>query len=477
MKTKMNFTDFNSFIQQNIGKPVIAVQGLGFVGSVMSLVCSNALTKDYSVLGVDVPEMEDRIKSLNQGIFPLVAEDPKIEIYFRNALQKGNFFATSDFNSFSYADIIIVDINLDVSKTKNQDESLNSFDVDLSSFKNAIGTIGSCCKEDVLVLVETTVPPGTCHKIVAPILHEKLSDRGLTTSKIKIAHSYERVMPGPAYIDSIQNYPRVYAGIDEKSADAAECFLKTIIDTSKCTLTRLSNTTATEMAKVLENSYRATNIAFAVEWSRFAEEAGVDLWSIVNAIRVRPTHSNLMFPNIGVGGYCLTKDPLLASWARKNYFGSEDDLEMSVSSVSTNDQMPLFAYQRLKSVFGSLDNKRILLFGVSYRGDVGDTRFSPVEPLFRLLKSHSCEIKVHDPYISQWHELGVPVSPDSDDVLLSNPELIIFSTAHSKYKSDGFISNLMKLNECKIFDMVGLLSNEQIGLLSQKHKISVLGRG
>ena len=117
-----------------------------------------------------------------------------------------------------------------------------------------------------------------------------------------------------------QNYPRVYSGIDYKSANAAEIFLKTIINTDKCELTRLSSTTASETAKVLENSYRACNIAFAVEWSRFAEEAGVDLWSIVNAIRVRNTHANLMFPNIGVGGYCLTKDPLLASWARKKLF-------------------------------------------------------------------------------------------------------------------------------------------------------------
>ena len=465
-----------NFLNNN-DKPIIAVQGLGFVGSVMSLVCANAITADYLVIGVDVPEMDPKIQLLNRGVFPLVAEDPKIELFFSNALKKRNFYATSDANSFSYADIIIVDINLDVKKTKNKDESLNTFDVDLRSFKDAIGTVGSYCKDDVLVLVETTVPPGTCQKLVQPILHKKLSDRGLTTSKIKIAHSYERVMPGPEYIDSIQNYPRVYSGVDEKSADAAESFLKTIIDTSKCQLTRLSNTTATEMAKVLENSYRATNIAFAVEWSRFAEEAGVDLWSIVNAIRVRPTHSNLMYPNIGVGGYCLTKDPLLASWARKNFFGSEDDLEMSVSSVSTNDQMPLFAYQRLKSVFGLLDNKRVLLFGVSYRGDVGDTRFSPVEPLFRFLKTHSCEIKVHDPYVSEWHELGVPVSSDLDDVLLKSPDLIIFSTAHTKYKSDGFISNLMKLNECKIFDMVGLFSDKQITHLRKKHKISVLGRG
>ena len=469
--------DVKSFITKNSSNSVIAVQGLGFVGSVMSLVCANAISADYLVIGVDVPEMGQKIKLLNQGVFPLVAEDPKIELYFNNALKKGNFCATSDSFSFSYADIIIVDINLDVKKTKNSDESLNFFDVDLSSFKNAIGTIGTYCKDDVLVLVETTVPPGTCQKLVEPILHEKLSDRGLTTSKIKIAHSYERVMPGPDYIDSIQNYPRVYSGIDEKSADAAESFLKTIIDTSKCKLTRLSSTTATEMAKVLENSYRATNIAFTVEWSRFAEEAGVDLWSIVSAIRVRPTHSNLMYPNIGVGGYCLTKDPLLASWARKNYFGSEDDLEMSVNSVSTNDQMPIFAYQRLKSIFGPLEKLKVVLFGISYRGDVGDTRFSPVEPLFRLLKSHSCEIKVHDPYVREWHELEIPVSSGFDDLLLVSPDLIIISTAHSKYKSDDFISNLMKLKECKIFDMVGLFSDKQISHLRKKHRISVLGRG
>ena len=159
-------------------------------------------------------------------------------------------------------------------------------------------------------------------------------------------------MPGPDYIDSIREFPRVYSGCDEKSADEVELFLKTIIDTSVCDLTRLSHTNATEMAKVLENSYRAMNISFAVEWSRFAEEAGVNLYEMVNAIRVRPTHSNLMYPGIGVGGYCLTKDPLLASWSRKNFFGSEFDLKMSINSVSVNDQMPIFAFERLIQVFG-----------------------------------------------------------------------------------------------------------------------------
>ena len=99
-------------------------------------------------------------------------------------------------------------------------------------------------------------------------------------------------MPGPEYIDSIREFPRVFAGINETSADAVEEFLNTIIDLSKCEITRLEHTNATEMAKVLENSYRAMNIAFVVEWSRFAEEAGVDLFAMVNAIRARPTHSN-----------------------------------------------------------------------------------------------------------------------------------------------------------------------------------------
>ena len=328
-----------------------------------------------------------------------------------------------------------------------------------------------------MVIVETTVPPGTCEKLIYPTLNDEFQKRNLSIDMLKVAHSYERVMPGPEYIDSIQNYPRVYSGIDDKSADAAEIFLKTIINTDKCELTRLSSTTASETAKVLENSYRASNIAFAVEWSRFAEEAGVDLWSIVNAIRVRNTHANLMFPNIGVGGYCLTKDPLLASWARKNFFGSKNDLEMSVQSVSTNDQMPVFAYQRLKSVFGQLDDQKVAFLGVSYRGDVGDTRFSPVETLYRLIKSDTSFVKVHDPYISRWDEVGLDVFSDLDVILTSDTDIIIISTAHSSYRSEELISKILSLPRCKIFDAVGLFTKKQILSLKDKHEISLIGSG
>lgn len=467
------------FLVTNQDKKVIVVQGLGFVGAVMSLVCANAITEEYAVIGVDLANENTywKIKSINDGVFPLVADDPKIAEFFGNAKAKGNFLATYDPVAYQYADVIIVDINLDVQKQSHEKGGLKEFDVNLNGFKAAIRSIGRNCRDDALVVVETTVPPGTCEKVVKPIIEEELVKRELSLKKYRLGHSYERVMPGPQYIDSIREFPRVYAGVTETSADAVEEFFKTIIDISKCDLTRLEHTNATEMAKVLENSYRAMNIAFAVEWSRFAEEAGVDLYAMVDAIRARPTHANLMYPGIGVGGYCLTKDPLLASWARKSHFGSTSDLEMSINGVSVNDQMPKFAFDRLVKVFGDVSDKKVTFLGVSYRGDVGDTRFTPVEPLVEMVRETGAKIVLHDPFVSYWEEQKCGVESDLNAVLDSTTDLIVISAGHSKYKRESTIEKLMSLSPSLIYDTIGLLSKEQLAILQSKHKVSVLGRG
>ena len=468
-----------NFLSNNVGKKVVVVQGLGFVGAVMSLVCANALTEEYAVIGIDLANKSAfwKIKSINDGVFPLIADDPKISEFFDNAKVKGNFLATYDPVAFQHADVIIVDINLDVHKESNEKGGLIAYNVNLDGFKAAIQSIGRNCRDDALVLVETTVPPGTCYQVVKPIIEQELVKRELTLKNYRLGHSYERVMPGPEYIDSIREFPRVYAGINEVSADAVEGFLNTIIDITKCEITRLEHTNATEMAKVLENSYRATNIAFAVEWSRFAEEAGVDLYAMVNAIRARPTHSNLMYPGIGVGGYCLTKDPLLASWARKSFFGSGSDLEMSINSVSVNDQMPVFAFNRLVQVFGNCSHKIVAFLGVSYRGDVGDTRFTPVDALVEMVRNTGAEIVLHDPFISYWEEQKCDVLSDIAAILELNPELIIISAGHSEYKSPSLMLKLLEIEPTNIYDTIGLLSNEQIVLLQEKHVVSILGRG
>ncbi len=468
-----------AFLSKNIGKKVVVVQGLGFVGAVMSLVCANAISEEYAVIGIDLPNEQSfwKVRSINEGTFPVIADDPKIEIFYQKAMEKGNLMATYDPIAYQFADIIIVDVNLDVFKDSNKKAVLKSFDVNLSNFESAIRSIGSNCQEDVLILVETTVPPGTCNKVVKPIIVEELKRRGLATKNFKLGHSYERVMPGPDYIDSIREFPRVYSGLNKENADDVEIFLKTIIDVSTCSLTRLESTNATEMAKVLENSYRAMNIAFAVEWSRYAEEMGVNLYGIVDAIRVRKTHSNLMYPGIGVGGYCLTKDPLLASWSRKAFFNSDSDLNMSVDSVSTNDQMPVFAFERLIKIFGPLKNLKITVLGVSYRGDVADTRFSPVEVLTNLIKETGSIVNFHDPFVLHWLEQDSDVQQDLSIALEPCPDLIIISTGHSLYKSEKTLQILMTLAPCKIFDTVGILNDEQVKTLMTKHHVSVLGRG
>ncbi len=470
--------NIKAFLDQHEGKKVVVVQGLGFVGAVMSLVCANAIAEEYAVIGVDVPSENSywKIKSINEGVFPIVAEDPLIEDFYKKSLEKKNFYATFDPCSYKYADVIIIDINLDVQKKSAADFSLENFDVDMSNFRNAIKSVGDNCKKDALILVETTVPPGTCEKIIKPIIEDAFSQRGLEND-FKLGHSYERVMPGPDYIKSIREFPRVYSGINLQSADAVEVFLKSIIDTSICDLTRLENTNATEMAKVLENSYRAMNISFAVEWSRYAEEAGVDLYSIVNAIRVRDTHSNLMYPGIGVGGYCLTKDPLLANWSRRELFKAKNNLDMSVNSVSTNDQMPKYAFERMIDIFGNIEDKNIALLGISYRGDVGDTRYSPVEGLYKMIKDSSANVFFHDPFISFWPEQKVKIETDLNMVLAENIDMIVISAGHSIYKEDDTVNKLLKLESLDIYDTLGLFSEMQILELNKKHNLSILGRG
>lgn len=480
-ESKDDRAGIDAFISLHPGKKVVVVQGLGFVGSVMGLVVANALTEEYAVIGIDLPTPASywKIRSINEGVFPVLASDPKIPLYYQRAREKKNYYATYDGYAYSKADVVVVDINLDVQKKSAKNRDLEGYNVDMTPFRKAIEAIGAHCKEDVLVLVETTVPPGTAQKIVRPLLEEALTKRGLSTDKVKVGHSYERVMPGPKYIDSIQNFYRVFAGTDEKSAAAVETFLRTVIRTDEYPLTRLGNTNATEMAKVLENSYRAMNIAFMVEWSRFAEEAGVDIYEVVNAIRMRPTHKNIMLPGLGVGGYCLTKDPLLASWARMNLFGSEEMLGQSEKGVHINDKMPVYAFDFLKTRYtGSLEGKKVLLLGVSYLNDVGDTRYTPVEGFYEHLLEEGCTIVLHDPHVKYWEEKDIWVNQDLDGLLADDYDVIVITTGHKDYRGNTeLLEKISSKPAAWVYDTIGVLTNEEIGFLREKHTVKVLGRG
>ncbi|SEP70525.1 nucleotide sugar dehydrogenase [Ectothiorhodospira magna] len=429
----------------------VCIQGLGFVGSAMATAVALALDEQgcphYDVLGVDLPTKNGlrRVAALNEGYFPFETSDPKLNLAVARAHANGNLRATTDDSVYAEADIIVVDVHLDIPFLDEEPQ------LQFDGFEKAIRTIGMHMRPDALVIIETTVPPGTCEKVVVPCLTEELQHRGLEASELRLAHSYERVMPGKDYLDSVINFWRVYSGHTPEAADACEAFLSTIINIQDYPLTRLSSTTASETAKVMENTYRAVNISFISEWTRYAEKIGIDLFEVVKAIQMRPTHHNIRYPGLGIGGYCLTKDPTFAPAASKQLFGYDLDFPFSRLAVKTATEMPHHGVNRLEKLLGgSVKDRRILLCGVSYRQDVADTRYSPSETVYRELIKRGAEVVCHDPFVRHWEELDMAIPSELPST--KSFDAIMFAVPHSQYQKLDLVEWLVDIDRILVLD-------------------------
>lgn len=475
-----SFADIAKTMGRNIPateRPIVCIQGLGFVGAAMALAVANAHDSEglpyFNVVGVELPISEglSRVESLNSGRFPFKNSDSKIVKALSEAYSIGNLIATTDVNVYSLASVTIVDVNLDVSYVNGNPTLV------FNGFRSAIRTVGKYMQPGSLIIIETTVPPGTCKKMVAPELETVLIERGLPQDSILLAHSYERVMPGNAYFDSIVNYWRVYAGHTPEASDACKAFLSKVINVKSYPLTHLSSTTASETAKVLENSYRAVNIAFIEEWSRFAEAVEIDLFEVISAISQRPTHSNIRKPGFGVGGYCLTKDPLFAGVSARELYGMLDlKFPFCTQAVTINNAMPLTSLDRVQAMLGGeLSGKTILLLGVSYRPDVSDTRYSPSEVFVAHAQARGARVICHDPLVDYWPELNIEVSSELPS--LEDIDAIVFAVPHAEYakfKLHNWLNGATPI----IFDANNVLSKAQrTALRIAGCKVASMGRG
>jgi len=217
------------------------------------------------------------------------------------------------------------------------------------------------------------------------------------------------VMPGREYVKSIRNFWRVCSGVNKESEDRVVRFLSDVLDVDNYPLTVLERPIESETCKIVENSYRATILAFLDEWSLFAETNGIDLIKVINAIKVRPTHSNIIFPGPGIGGYCLPKDGGLGVWSYKHLLGFETDIfRITPEAININDTRALHAAQLVRDALRNMGKivaaAQITILGASYREDVGDTRYSGSELVVRKLAEMGAEIKIHDPYVEHWWE-------------------------------------------------------------------------
>ena len=185
-----------------------------------------------------------------------------------------------------------------------------------------------------------------------------------------------------------------------------------MLNTEKFPLTVMDRPIESETTKIVENSYRATTLAFLNEWSIFAERNGVDLIKVIKAIKMRPTHSNMIFPGPGVGGYCLPKDGGLGYWAYKHILGFEDGddvFKITPTAIDINDTRGLHVAEltrdALRNMGRYIAGAQVLICGASYRQDVGDTRYSGSEMVVRKLTEMGAEMRIHDPYVDHWYEL------------------------------------------------------------------------
>ncbi len=402
--------------QRRQGRQVVVVMGVGFVGAVMAGVVADSVDARsgdplYFVMGMQRPSPRSfwKIPLLNRGVAPVEAEDEEVAPLIKRCVQeKKTLTATFTYDALALADIVVVDVQCDYLKETIGDVKKGR--ADIAALEESLKIIGKRIQPSCLVLIETTVPPGTTEYVAYPLIKKAFEERGLDDAEPCLAHSFERVMPGRHYVASIRDFWRVCSGINDTARRKVVQFLSSVINVEKYPLTVLDRPIESETCKIVENSYRATILAFLDEWSLFSERNGVDLIKVIEAIKVRPTHSNLIFPGPGIGGYCLPKDGGLGVWAYNTLMGFEDDIfKLTPAAIDINDTRALHAVQLVRDALRNMGRivaaSKIAVLGASYREDVGDTRYSGSELIVRKLTEMGGEVVVHDPYVRHWWEL------------------------------------------------------------------------
>ncbi len=397
------------------GKEIVVVMGVGFVGAVMAAIIADTVDKETQkpskfVIGCQRPSVRSywKIPLLNRGESPVKAEDPEVDpMIARCVLDKKTLVATYNSDCLKLADCVVVDVQCDYSKRDLG--NLRTGEAEMQALEATIKTIGERVQANCLTLIETTVAPGTTEFVAWPIMKKAFKARGIESDPL-LAHSFERVMPGKHYVSSIRDFWRVCSGCDAEARARVEKFLHEVLNTDDFPLTVMDRPIESETTKIVENSYRATILAYLDEWSLFAERNGVDLIKVINAIKMRPTHSNMIFPGPGIGGYCLPKDGGLGYWAYKHILGFDDDIfKITTMAIDINDTRGLhvatLTRDALRNMGRYIAGANVLLCGASYRQDVADTRYSGSEIVMRKLTEMGAEMHVHDPYLDHWYEL------------------------------------------------------------------------
>ena len=372
----------------------ISVIGQGYVGLPIAMAACEA---GYKVIGIDTDR--EKIELLKSGISGLEdVSDQAVTKY----LKSSSYQPTTEFEEISNSKVILICV-----PTPLDSENLP----DLSYVKNATNEISKYLSKDTLVILESTVGPGTTRDFMIPLL-EKGS--GMPRQNFHVAFSPERIDPLNQNWN-IFNTPKIVAGLTEESKQLAMNFYSRFVKT----LVPVDSLEIAETAKLLENSFRLVNISFINEISQFCQKLGIDIKSVIDAASTKPYGFMPFNPSLGVGGHCIPVDPIYLANKAQQIGATARFIEVA---TNINLEMPTYFTDIAEKMLGSLINKRVLIIGVSYKPNVSDVRQTPVRGLIEVLRNRGALVSWHDDLVKEWSgETSVPLSPDYDLAILATP--------------------------------------------------------
>ena len=372
----------------------ISIIGQGYVGLPLSLAACEA---GFTVVGID--SNSNKIKRLLSGQSGI--EDIN-DTNVATVLMSGRYSPTSDYKEVGKSSIILICVPTPLN---------NSNLPDLSAIESAANNISQHLKKGSLVILESTVEPGTTRDFLVPIL-EKGS--GLSKEDFHVAFSPERIDPLNKNWN-IRNTPKIVAGLTEKSKLMAIDFYSKFIEN----IIQVESLEVAETAKLLENSFRLINISFINEISIFCQRLGIDVNDVINAAATKPYGFMPFYPSVGVGGHCIPVDPVYLA-NKADQIGIE--IRFIDLAVQINKEMPEYFVGRAEEKLGGLKGKRVLVVGLSYKPNVADVRETPVEELINGLVKKGAEVSWHDDLVKEWNgDKSVALSNNFDLAILATP--------------------------------------------------------
>ncbi|AWV87947.1 nucleotide sugar dehydrogenase [Bradymonas sediminis] len=385
----------------------VAVIGQGYVGLPLAL---RFVAEGFRCIGIDINPQ--RVQQLSEGISHItdVSNDE-----LREALDSGLYEPSFDFAHIAEADAVSICVPTPLNKTREPD---------LSYIRAAAESVAPYLKSGCLVVLESTTYPGTTNEVLTPMLI--LGDHELDDD-IFVAFSPERVDPGNLKY-KIGNTPKVVGGVTEMSGVLAKTLYDQVIDE----VYPVTSATGAELVKLLENTFRAVNIALVNEMAIMCDRMDIDIWSVIDAASTKPFGFMPFYPGPGIGGHCIPLDPSYLSWKAKS-FGFYNRFIESATDINTN--MPRFVVNKLARILNdegkALRDANIILLGMSYKPDVSDTRESPALDIWKHLTDWKANLSFHDPVVEYVEELDNQRSVALTPEVLAAADAVVVVTNHS----------------------------------------------